>query len=99
MKTYKSKSGKTYTKKQICEAIAYWEKQLNESEKSDAYEISCMNRIADYIVANFGVSRERIYISNSIANGKRLSPLLTTKQLAYVDKPIYAKNAPKDELQ
>ena len=28
MKTYKSKSGKTYTKKQICEAIAYWEKQL-----------------------------------------------------------------------
>lgn len=26
----KTKSGKTYTKKQICEAIAYWKKQLNE---------------------------------------------------------------------
>lgn len=28
MKTYKTKSGKTYTKKQICEAINFWKKQL-----------------------------------------------------------------------
>ena len=30
MKTYRSKSGKTYTKKQITEAISYWKKMLNE---------------------------------------------------------------------
>ena len=30
MKTYKTKNGKSYTKKQICEAIEYWENKLNE---------------------------------------------------------------------
>lgn len=31
MKTIKAKNGKSYTKKQICEAIEYWKKQLMES--------------------------------------------------------------------
>ena len=34
MKTIKTKSGKTYTKKQICEAIAYWKKQLKKMDES-----------------------------------------------------------------
>ena len=32
MKTVKTKSGKAYTKKQICEAIAYWESVLEKME-------------------------------------------------------------------
>lgn len=32
MKTYKTKSGKTYTKKQICEAIKYWNSVLESLE-------------------------------------------------------------------
>lgn len=34
MNTYTTKSGKTYTKKQICEAIAYWKKQLKKLNES-----------------------------------------------------------------
>ena len=40
MKTYKSKSGKTYTKKQICEAIQHWERLL-ESEMNEMNEMWC----------------------------------------------------------
>ena len=42
MKTYKTKSGKIYTKKQICEAIDFWKKQLkkiNESESMIEYHV------------------------------------------------------------
>ena len=35
VKTYKSKLGKTYTKKQICEAIQHWERLLKESKMVD----------------------------------------------------------------
>ena len=33
MKTYKAKNGKSYTKKQICEAIEYWKKQLKRLDE------------------------------------------------------------------
>ena len=34
MKTIKAKNGKSYTKKQICEAIEYWEKQLKKMDEA-----------------------------------------------------------------
>ena len=36
MNTYTTKSGKTYIKKQICEAIKFWESKLAESASSHA---------------------------------------------------------------
>ena len=33
MKTIKAKNGKSYTKKQICEAIEYWKKQLKKIDE------------------------------------------------------------------
>ena len=35
MKTYKTKNGKSYTKKQIVEAITYWENRLKQMNESD----------------------------------------------------------------
>ena len=34
MNTYKAKSGKEYTKKQIAEAVEYWKKQLKKFDES-----------------------------------------------------------------
>lgn len=42
-KTVESKSGKKYSKKQICEAIAYWQKQLDKLNESIA-NVDKMNR-------------------------------------------------------
>lgn len=43
---------KTYTKKQIQEAISYWRKQLksiNESERSKALELKVFDNICKYV--------------------------------------------------
>lgn len=43
---------KQYTKKQITEAIAYWEKQIkviNESERSRALELKVFDKICEYV--------------------------------------------------
>lgn len=49
-KTVESKSGKKYTKKQICEAIAYWKKQLDKlDENKDDVESMDHKRLVELL--------------------------------------------------
>ena len=66
---------KTYTKKQIHEAIVYWKKQLktvNESQASDAYELACIPQIKKYIVDVLGYDESSVFADDGTS---RISPL------------------------
>ena len=49
MKTIKAKNGKEYTKKQITEAIAYWENRLVSLNESNDDEFKKIDDIAKYL--------------------------------------------------
>jgi len=63
---------KKYTKRQIQESIAYWQKYLTESQASDAYELACIPQIKKYIVNVLGYDESSVFVDDGTA---RISPL------------------------
>lgn len=68
-----------YTKKQIQESIAYWQKQLDESQASDAYELACIPQIKKYIVNVLGYDESSVFADDG---STRMSPLSKGGKLA-----------------